>query len=329
MPAEPPDGGMQARPLVAVTGATGFIGRHLVPALAAAGYRPRLLVRRDPADIDWGGLDIELVPGDLGQPQALRQLLRGSSAVIHLAGLVKSRRDAEFFAVNVQGTAALLDALAAVAPEAHLVHVSSLAAREPTLSAYARSKREGEALALERSPARVSVIRPPAVYGPGDPETLAFFKLARLPLVPLLGGAQARMAVIHVVDLCTALAKIPGMQPSEAVHALADAQPSGYGWREIMQAAVSAVGRESAPMARLPRALLRGAGILGDALRGLRGANMLTSGKVRELLHDDWAVGASELLRLPGALPRFGLRDGFADAVRGYRALGWLPQRAA
>jgi nucleoside-diphosphate-sugar epimerase len=329
MPAEPPDGGIDAQPVVAVTGATGFIGRHLVPALAAAGYRPRLLVRRDPADIDWGGLDIELVPGDLGQPEALRCLLRGSSAVIHLAGLVKARRDAEFFAVNVEGTAALLDAFAAVAPEAHLVHVSSLAAREPTLSAYARSKREGEALALAHAPTRVSIVRPPAVYGPGDRETLAFFEMARLPLVPLLGGAQARMAVIHVVDLCAALATVAGMHPSKAVHALADAQPSGYGWREIMQAAGAAIGRESVPMVRLPRALLRGAGVVGDALRGLRGANMLTSGKVRELLHDDWAVSASELLRLPGASPHFGLRDGFADAVRGYRQLGWLPQQAA
>src|SRR6056297_1785498 len=133
-----------ALPIAAVTGGTGFLGRYVVRELAAAGWRPRLLVRGDPVHPQLADVDFEIVPGDLSEPQSLRRLVKGASAVVHVAGAVKALRRADFFAVNADGTARLAETTAEAAPGARLVYVSSLAARAPELSDYAASKAEGE-----------------------------------------------------------------------------------------------------------------------------------------------------------------------------------------
>jgi len=312
-----------ARPVVAITGATGFIGRRLIPQLYAAGYQPRILVRREPAGADWSGCRIEVVPGALEDAAALGRLVQGVDAVIHLAGLVKAARDRDFERVNVGGTRRVLDAVTDH-DVPHLLLVSSLAARAPELSAYAHSKRAAEDLALRCLPGRLSVLRPPAVYGPGDRETLAFFQLAQLPRVPLLGGPEARMAIVHVDDLCAALRSVLRSGPTGQVQVPCDEHFEGYGWAEIMDAAARAVGRSQYRTLRMPSAAIRALGRIGDCLRPLVGARMLTSGKARELLYGNWGVRASERFGAPDWRPQVALHEGFADAVRAYRGAGWL-----
>ncbi|MDB5968148.1 MAG: Nucleoside-diphosphate-sugar epimerase [Hydrocarboniphaga sp.] len=314
----------EARRRVAVTGATGFIGRRLLPQLAAAGWDIRILVRRDPADVFWANLDIEVVQGDLVDAAASRRLVEGADAVVHLAGLIKAPRRADFMRANRDGTRHLAEAVAA-AERAHLLLVSSLAAREPGLSDYAASKRAAEQAAFEVLGARLSVLRPPAVYGPGDRETLAFFELARLPWVPLLGAPEARSAVIHVDDLCSALVGMLARLPTGRVETASDAHPAGYRWREIMEAAAGALGAKPRGYFQLPRPLLRSLAAVGDIGRIIGRGNMLNSDKLGELRHLDWTVGDGELLNLPGWAPGFDLKTGFADAVSSYRAAGWLP----
>jgi Nucleoside-diphosphate-sugar epimerases len=128
--------------LVAVTGASGFIGRRLLMHLAAAGHRTRALLRSTPGDLD--PAPTEVITGDLADAEALTRLTRGADVVIHLAGRIKARRRADYFAVNRDGTAALVRALAGAEGEPHLLLISSLAAREPRLSDYAASKQAAE-----------------------------------------------------------------------------------------------------------------------------------------------------------------------------------------
>ena len=178
-------------PLAAVTGATGFIGRHLVAELHRAGWRVRLLLRREPDVAEWRDLPPpQVVAGALDDDAALERLVEGADVVIHLAGLIKAARRRDFLAVNRDGAAAMARAVERVAPGARFVLVSSLAAREPQLSDYAASKRAGEGAVLEVLGSRATVLRPPVVYGPGDRETLVFFQLAGRRLVPLLGSAE-------------------------------------------------------------------------------------------------------------------------------------------
>lgn len=139
---------MSATPLAAITGANGFIGRQLVPILAQSGWRLRLLLRRDPVVTEWQQLRPEIVAGTLADRPALEQLVDGATAIVHLAGLIKAPTREQFFEVNRDGAAALATAAQSVAPRAHLLIVSSLAAREPTLSDYAASKYAGETAAV-------------------------------------------------------------------------------------------------------------------------------------------------------------------------------------
>lgn len=310
---------------VAVTGATGFVGRHAVAALAARGWRVRLLARSDPAHALWQGLVPEVVLGALDDGPALRRLVHGVDAVLHLAGAIKARDTAAFMQVNRDGTAALVAALQAAAPQAHLLHVSSLAAREPQLSGYCASKQAGEQMVMQRlEPERFSVLRPPAVYGPGDRETLVFFQLGRQPLVPLLGRPSARIAVIHVEDLSSALIDRLEKGPSGTIQSLADAQPQGYSWRQILSAAADATGNAKPRFVQLPRPLLKGVGSAASGAAALLGkASMFNAGKLRELLHEDWSVGTAELFAASQPA-RYSLGAGFRSTAIWYRQAGWL-----
>ena len=308
--------------LAAVTGGTGFLGRHLVRALAEAGWRVRVLTRRDPVHPLWRGLLPEVTLGDLADTPSLERLCEGADAVVHAAGLVKARRDADLRAVNVEGAGALAAAARAAAPGAAFVHVSSLAAREPQLSAYARSKRDGEAAVLRNWGGDARVVRPCAVYGPGDRETLALFRAAAGPLAPTPATA-GRVALVHAADAARMIAALAGRWEGPAGPvALCDARAEGYRWAEIAAAAAAAVGARPRPVA-VPPFVLRMAGRGADLARRLGADPIATTGKVRELLHADWGVAAAE--QDPEAPPpRFDLAGGFQDTVAWYRAQGWL-----
>ena len=313
-------------PLAAVTGATGFIGRHLVTALAEAGWRTRLLLRREPDEPQWRTLRPQVVAGSLGDEAALARLVDGADAVIHVAGLIKAARRAEFFKVNCDAAATLARTTRRLAPGAHFMLVSSLAAREPMLSDYAASKRAAEAAVLDILGAQATVLRPPAVYGPGDRETLLFFQLARWHHVPLLGGPDAHAALIHVNDLSQLIVRLAAGRPRGEVLTAADGRPEGYRWDELLGAAARAVGRPAPRFVRTPQSLLKGVALVGDLARAMGSASMLNSQKLRELRHADWAVSKAELARPSGWEPRHDIDSGFADAVAWYRSAGWLPR---
>jgi nucleoside-diphosphate-sugar epimerase len=313
-----------ARPIVALTGATGFIGRRLVPLLTAAGWRVRMLLRRDPVCAEWRGTDPQIVAGDLGDQRALAQLTSGVDAVLHVAGCIKATRTSQYFAVNHTGTAKLAEAARQHAPHAHFLHVSTIAAREPQFSDYAASKSAGEKAVLEIMGPRVSVVRPPGVYGPGDRETLVFFQLARGSLVPLLGLPAAVAAMIHADDLARLLVAQLGEAPRGAVLTAADERPAGYSWHEVFATAARAMGNEHARLFHAPTALVRAVALAGDVGKLLGTANMLNSQKLRELRHLDWSVTPAEWARPSGWEPRYSLIEGFAQTVAWYRRERWL-----
>jgi uncharacterized protein YbjT (DUF2867 family) len=303
--------------LVAVTGATGFLGQHIVRALAADGWRVRILARRDPISPFWAGLTPEVVLGDLSDPTALARLCDGAQVVVHNAGLI-SGSAAEFERVNVQATAALASHIGG-----HLVLVSSLAARAPGVSPYAASKRAGEAAAIAALGAdRVTIVRPPAIYGPGDRETLKLLKLAATsPVLPVL-DPEARVAVVHAEDAARQIAALAASQTAGAF-ALSDNHPEGYSWKQLMMAAAEACGRTVSLM-RLPRtALYVMACADGLARHWRRGPALLTFGKVNELTFLDWGIPTGEQAAARPR-PEFDLLPGFRHTIDWYRSHGWL-----
>lgn len=303
--------------LVAVTGATGFVGPHLVAALARRGWRLRLLVRRWSPLPSLAGVDADLVLGDVSSEQALRQLVEGADAVVHAAGLIKAKAERDFLPVN-RDSAALLSALA---PDAHMVLLSSLAAREPQLSAYGASKRAGEAVVAARS-GPWTIVRAPAVYGPGDRETLAYFRAVKSGIAPQPRLPEARLALIHVADLAEALALAVEHPPASATYEIDDGRTHTYA--DMAAAAGAALDRRPWRVA-VPRNVMATIARWNELRQALgAGAQILTRGKVSEIFHPDWSAADRRLAAAIGFQPRYDLTSGFRDTILWYRAKHWL-----
>jgi nucleoside-diphosphate-sugar epimerase len=305
--------------MLAVTGATGFVGQALLDRAVEAGLEVRALTRSDqPArpGVEW-------VRGDLADTASLTRLVANSRAVIHVAGVVNAPDAAAFETGNVTGTLNLVEAaIAARVPR--LVHVSSLSAREPQLSAYGASKALGEKV-VRASPLDWTVVRPPAIYGPRDREMLELFKLAKAGFVPL--PARGHISVLHVDDLARLLvALIPGGDDvSYKVFEPDDGEAGGWSHPSFAKAIGWAVGRRITAV-RLPAFALRFAA-RGD--RMIRGpAAKLTADRVGYMCHPDWVVSESAQVPPGRWRPEVKTRDGLKATARWYRERGWLSAAA-
>ena len=185
---------MNQRPgLIAVTGATGFVGQSLLAEASRQGVEVRALTRRaqEPrTGVQW-------VRGDLSHAPALDRLMRGAEAVIHVAGVVNAPDVAGFEAGNVTGTLEAVHA-AARAGVPRFVHVSSLSARQPQLSAYGASKRRGEKI-VAASGLDWTIVRPPAVFGPRDTEMFELFRAAKWGVVPVPQQGRASAELLFLL----------------------------------------------------------------------------------------------------------------------------------
>jgi nucleoside-diphosphate-sugar epimerase len=305
--------------LVAVTGATGFVGPHLVAALARHGWKIRLLVRRWSPLPSLAGVEAELVLGDVSDEAALRRLVDGADTVIHAAGLIKARRPADFMAVNRDGTA-LASRLSSTA---RFVLLSSLAAREPRLSSYGASKRAAEEVVAGRSGPWLAV-RAPAVYGPGDRETLPYFRAVARGFALRPNLPDARLSLIHVADLADALALAVERPPPASVCEIDDGRDGGYGYGDMQAAAEAALGRTARTLA-IPRIAMDGIAQVNRVSHALGGpVQIMTPGKVKEIFHSDWTVHDRRLAAAIGFAARYDLARGFADTILWYRRHDWL-----
>lgn len=292
----------------------------MLDAALAGGQRVRALTRRaQPAreGVEW-------IAGDLADAAALRALADGADVIVHVAGVVNAPHPAAFETGNVAGTAAVLEAAHAAGIE-RFIHVSSLAAREPALSAYGASKACAED-AVRASGAGWTIVRPPAIYGPRDNEMLELFRIARLGIVPL--PPRGRSSLIHVDDLAAlllALACRPVADRDESrgkVYEVDDGRDGGWSHEEMARAIGAAVGRARIVPLHLPRTLMRAAARADRALRGDKAK--LTPDRVGYMTHPDWVVRSA--MRPPGALwaPHIPAPAGLAVTARWYREAGWL-----
>ncbi|GGD98228.1 epimerase [Tsuneonella deserti] len=305
-----------SKPLVALTGGTGFVGRATRGALEQAGYAVRGLARTVPQD---AGGSTEWVQGGLGDRAAIERLVADAEAVVHVAGLTTATDPARFEEANVAGTMAMIES-AARAGVRRFVFVSSLSAREPQLSAYGASKERAERLVMA-SGLDWTIVRPPGVYGPWDVDYLEMFKLARRGIVPV--PPPGRSSLIHVHDLADLLVAL--VPPSEsAVHRTFepdDGHNGGWSHRELARVIGWAVGRR--PMViHLSRTMLTHAARADRLVR--RSRARLTADRVGYMLHPDWLVDESRAVPAELWQPRIQTRDGIKATARWYREQGWL-----
>lgn len=261
---------------------------------------------------------IAWIDGALDRPERLAGLVDGADAVIHVAGIINAPDRLGFHAGNVAGTIAIA-AAARAAGVRRLVHVSSLAAREPRLSHYGWSKAESEA-AIEASGLDWTIVRPPAVYGPADREMLELFRMAAKGVILLPPGG--RLSLIEVGDLSRLLLDlIPATESLGRRYEPDDGVAGGWSHRDFAGALGEAVGRRVLPLS-VPAAMLHLAS-RGEALIR-RGSAKLTADRVRYFCHPDWVVGAD--CRPPVSIwsPAVETRAGLKATAAWYREAGWL-----
>lgn len=303
--------------LLAITGATGFVGSAVLAEALAQGHQVRALVRRDQpprAGVEW-------VRGDLGDTAALAALAAGADAVIHVAGLTNTPDPAEFDIANVTGTANVLAAMTGAGVR-RLVFVSSLSARKPDLSVYGASKAKAETL-VEASGLNWTTVRPPAVYGPRDIDMLDLFRSAKWGVVPLPPGGAT--SIIHADDLASLLVTLAATNAAPTLkqtYEPDDGREGGWSHKELAAAIGQAMGRRAVFAPHLPRTVLDAAAAADRALRGDKAK--LTADRVGYMCHPNW-VARFDRKPPPGLWqPRIPGEEGLKATAAWYKCEGWV-----
>ncbi|MGB5483595.1 NAD-dependent epimerase/dehydratase family protein [Parasphingorhabdus sp.] len=302
---------------IAITGATGFVGSRMLDLVVREGYDVRALTRRkqdDRPNVTW-------VRGALDDAASLVDLCDSADVTLHIAGVVNAPDRAGFESGNVAGTLAVIEA-AKQAGAKRFIHVSSLAATQPKLSIYGETKAKAEKI-VATSGLDWTIVRPPAVYGPGDGEMLELFKMAKLGFVTLPPDANGRLSVIHVEDLCRALlALLPEQEELTArIFELDDGKPRGWTQSSFAKAIGWAMGKRITTVG-LPKFLLR-LGARADRLVR-RDKAKLTDDRINYFCHDDWTVDPQKCLPRQLWQPKIDTREGLKDTAKWYRQNDWL-----
>jgi nucleoside-diphosphate-sugar epimerase len=323
-----------------VTGASGFLGSHVAERALARGDSVRCLVRKSSNTRHLSSLGVELAYGAIDQAETLPAAVRGVDAIVHCAGLVKARDADEFDAVNHRGSAALAAAAAEHCPELRrFVHVSTAALMGPgqpgrphsrddepnPVTEYGRSKLRGErAVVALKDRIPVTVLRPPAIYGPRDVEMFAFFQMVSYGLAIRMGGGFEAMSIVYGEDCADAcLAAIDREVPSGAVYFVHDGEPRSFD--AMADAIARALQLETWGRPTVPIPVLRFAARFSEAFGRMTNKPMMfTQDKVNELAikHFDLDLGPTrdEL----GWTAKTAFSDGARISAKWYRDNGWL-----
>lgn len=302
-------------PTLAITGGTGFVGSTLVRHAVMRGHNVRALTRRPQGT----NPKIKWIDGALDRPDALAALLDGADAVIHVAGATNAPDRDGFAAANVEGTLGMVEA-AKVAGVKRFVFVSSLAAREPDLSNYGWSKARAEQI-VGASGLDWTVVRPPAVYGPGDRDMLEMFKMAKRGL--MLTPPAGRFSVIEVSDLSRFLLTLVSADDVLAeTFEPDDGNPTGWSHEEFAEALAPAVGRKKVTTIAMPKAMLRVGARFDRLFRGKRAR--LTLDRASYFSHPDWVAAAERRPHPDLWRAHIDTVAGLRATANAYRAAGWL-----
>jgi len=325
---------------VLVTGASGFVGRHAAEALRDRGREVRCLVRREADAHDLRRAGFEAALGDLSDVGRLAAAMEGCEAVVHVAGAITARSFRAMREVNEAGAARIAAACGAgPARPGRFVLVSSLAAAGPSrggvpvreddpprpVSRYGWSKLLGERAVRKALPPETSltIVRPPAVFGPRDRGILAFYAAAARGIRPRVGLRRRDLSMVYGPDLAAAIATAVGSHRAAGrTYHVADPRPVSLD--QALEWIAEAVGR-SGPRITIPEAVVRAAGFVAEEVARFRGRlPEFSRDKVAEFLADGWVCDASRACDELEWAPVRPLRESMAETAAWYRREGWI-----
>ncbi len=316
---------------VSITGATGFLGRRLSAAFRDAGWTVRAVVRPgSPAPLAAGVDRHEAALDDIA---GLARAFAGSAVVAHCAGLVRAPHPAAFHRVNVDGTRAVVAAVNAAG--ARLVHISSLAAVGPgtaarpareddvprPVNAYGRSKLAGEAVVRDDAQTPWIILRPSAVYGPGDRGFLPLVRMATRRLFPLATSPTMPFTFVYIDDVAAAVLRASESHRHGEAFFIGHATPETAG--SLLQSIAATLACSYRPLP-IPRAVVRMAGKCGDLVWAVGGTPLVDSSRVAEFTAPGFVCDVSGATTRLGFTAAVGLGEGMARTVEWYRDQRWI-----
>lgn len=329
-----------------VTGASGFLGRHLLPALLSQGASITCLIRSKQAALSLPA-QVAPVEGDCGDAEAVKAAVKDQDIVIHLAGFLFGNDWRDYIKANSLYARNLAHACAAEPGLERVVYISSLAAAGPAgrlpgkneaespapVSAYGWSKLIAEEILGRALGEKLVILRPPIIYGSGDKGLLPLFKSCRYGLGLSPGWRRFPVSIIHADDVVQAILKSLGPQANGVYH-LSDGH--AYDMDQICQAMGKAQNRAKVRMLHPPlkfmglTAALSGAAYnIWSGICGLTGMNQprppaWNKDKYLEAIQEGWLADNSRAVKELDFKPALGLEAGMNEAVAGYRKEGWL-----
>jgi dihydroflavonol-4-reductase len=319
--------------MILVTGGTGFIGSHLLDRLAPSGEPVRCLVRRKSIHRKLPA-GIAPVPGDLESGEGLADALRGVDVVLHLAGVTKALRPADYYSGNAGATERLLRAMAG--GSARLVHVSSLAAAGPSpdgvprtedaparpLTHYGKSKLEAEQIVRRLSPDAI-IVRPPVVYGPRDTDVFQLLKSISRGVVLEMAGGERWFSAIYVEDLAEGLiAASRANQAAGRTYYMAHREP--LSWTGFGETAAGIMHRHPRVL-RVPAGAARAVGRVAEAWARVQGKpGIISREKIAEAECAYWTCNPERAFLEFGFEAKTSLESGLSRTLAWYKEAGWL-----
>lgn len=325
---------------VLVTGASGFLGSHVVEQLAQRGDDVRVLLRKTSSRKHLEDVPrLDFAEGGVEDAASVERAAQGMDAVVHIAGIVKARNADEFFATNVGGTHNVLAAARATPSVKRFVFASSQAVagpsedgspvpidREPRpMTQYGRSKLAGElAVLAEKERLHVVVVRPPLIYGPRDTATLEFFQWISRGVRLIYGDGTNTLSLVYASDCAAAFVRATTADvPSGSRYFVEDGKV--HEWRDVVVEMERALGKRTFVRFGIPLSVVKGYAALSEAYGKITNqAVVVTRDKFNELSQRHWVCDSAAARKELGWEPKVSLRDGLERTARWYKQNGWL-----
>lgn len=324
-----------------VTGGTGFIGSHIADLLIERNIDVKCIVRKT-SNLRWlENKNIELVEASLSNKHSLKNAMQDVDIVFHSAGLTSARNYEQYLKANLGGTQNLFEAAYEVNPKlSRFVHVSSQTAVGPSpsldkpinensemnpITSYGRSKKEAELyLGTQKDVLPITIVRPPAVYGPRDEATLPVFKNVKYGFGTLIGFDYKYVSLINVMDLSSGIVEA-GLSENTVGETYFISSEDFYNWHDIMDKMGAAVGKENIRKLKIPHFAVKSLGSISGFLgKFSKKPPVFNYEKSIDFIQKYWICSVDKAKSDFGYKQKYTLEEGFQKTINWYKEKGWF-----